>query len=395
MNPKLFREITHSRAGRAIYVYDLDQIENRVQALSTAFGSAFKIHFAMKANHFPAILKVVREAGGGVDVVSGGEIKWALEHGFKPEQIVFSGIGKSTEELEFAIGKGVKQINVESEPELERIFNLTHKLGQTARVALRVNPDVEAATHPYIRTGLKENKFGIDFETCERLLEQLAAQKNVVMVGCSLHIGSQIRDITPFREAVKRTLGLYTKWQSKLLSMQSIDVGGGLGMDYQATDTAGDFTLLKEYASTMRAELDPWLKSKKLAEVVLEPGRWIVARAGTLLAQVEYVKRTADKNFLIVNTGMHHLIRPMLYQAFHRIECVGREYSESLNMFDVVGPICESTDTLGRERMLPADVKEGDWIAIYDAGAYGAVMMNDYNLQARPLEIAIREGKVQ
>jgi len=376
--------------GQAVYCYDLDRLGQRVNWLKKKLPANFSVHYAVKANHFSGLLQVFQKAGLDIDVVSGGELKLGLEVGFDPEQIVFSGIGKSKAELELAIEKSVKQINVESAPELHRIVDLAEKLKQRVSVALRVNPDVKAETHPYISTGLKENKFGLDFQTAKDICDAWAGSKRIQdhidLVGFSLHIGSQIREVSPFTEAIGKTLELSDAVAAKVGRLRRIDIGGGLGMDYSSADEGKDLELFASYLD----QIEPLVRNY---DVLIEPGRFLSARFGALYAQVEYVKRTPEKNFLILNTGMHHLMRPMLYQAYHRIEAVGRSFSGRSENFDVVGPICESTDTLGFDRALPADLREGDWVAIYDTGAYGSVMQSSYNLQQPAAQVAIQNGR--
>lgn len=393
MTKTLFELIQKNHSGQVVYVYDLDGIFKRLKFMLSSLNSNYKIHYAVKANHFPGILNLLKNEKVGVDVVSGGEYRFARELGFAANEVVFSGVGKSKSELRLALKDQVGQINIESESELRRIIDLSAELNLDARIAIRVNPDVEAKTHPYIRTGLLENKFGIDFESAKAMAKLIKNNTKIKMQGLSLHIGSQIREVSPFKESIQKSLDLLGKIQNDLPAAKTLDIGGGLGIDYQKEDLKADENLWSEYVNDIRSVLDPELKSGRLEKVLLEPGRFLVARFGTLFAQVEYVKPTQHKNFLIVNTGMHHLIRPMLYQAFHRIECVNARPNVEQKSFDVVGPICESTDTLGRDRLFPADIQEGEWIKIMDTGAYANVMKSDYNLQPAAVELAISQGK--
>jgi diaminopimelate decarboxylase len=376
--------------GRAFYVHDVDGVVARGKMMRERLPSNYSLYFAMKANHHRVVLSGIQRAGCGVDVVSGGEIEAALGAGFTPQDIVFSGVGKTKEEIGRALQLGIQQMNVESEPEAARIAQLAKEFGvRRVPVVLRVNPDVNPKTHPYISTGLRENKFGVDAHTARELVRLYADSPYLNIRGLSFHIGSQIRDIEPFREATEKVLQLWRDLaQVAGQDFQVLDVGGGLGIDYQVFDIEKDHTDFRHYAET----LTDILKSH-VPRVFLEPGRFLVARFGFLVAKVEYVKRTDHKNFLILNTGMHHLLRPMLYQAQHRIERAtdsqGRE-----DVFDVVGPICESTDVLARNVRLSAEVKEDDWVIIHDVGAYGAVMANNYNLQTPPVQLSIFGGNV-
>ena len=370
------------------YVYDLSHIQRRVRSFKAAFTlPKLRMFYAVKANAHPQILRLIQQEGCGVDVVSGGEIRLALDNGFRGEDIIFSGVGKTEKELVYALSNGIHQINVESIPELERVARLAAGLGIQAAVALRLNPHVNPQTHPYITTGLRENKFGIDvaeLPTLERILESQASR--LFLRGLTLHIGSQLLDVAPLQEAIEKILPLYESLQRKGFAMTSLDVGGGLGIDYLQGDEAVEHKLLADYGRVVSQLVTP-LVEKTGAGVYFEPGRFLVAHAGVLLAQVQYVKRTPYKNFLIVNTGMHHLMRPSLYQAFHRILPV-TEAGDEFELYDVVGPICESADVVGRDRRLPR-MQEGDWIAIADTGAYGRVMASHYNAHELPEEVAL------
>jgi diaminopimelate decarboxylase len=249
-------------------------------------------------------------------------------------------------------------------------------------VALRVNPDVKTETHPYIQTGFRDNKFGLDFTEMPDLLVQLKNTQHVRLVGLTLHIGSQIRDIKPFEIAIQKALDLYASIEAQGFALESFDVGGGIGIDYAHQDITKDEELIKEYGELLNR-----LVPKKIKNLILEPGRILVARFGRLVTKVQYVKRTPFKNFIVVDAGMNHLIRPALYEAFHHIELV-RKTNAQKEIFDVVGPIWGSSDVLGFDRYLPGDIQEGDMLIVHDAGAYGAVMMSDYNLRPRAAELA-------
>lgn len=383
-----FESLVDSSAAPA-YIYDLDDIFARCQRFSSAFKAKAKIHYAMKANHHPEVLRIFREVGFGVDVVSGGEVELALKVGFKPEQIVFSGVAKTRSEIEFALKTGIRQINVESPSEFRRIAEVAQSLTTVAPVALRFNPDVNPETHPYIRTGFRENKFGMDASFIGEIESILREHKKQLrLVGITLHIGSQLRDMSPLLEAVRKSIPLFQRLKEGGHPLVSFDVGGGLGIDYHSAETAGELQALDEYARGLLTLLEPLQ-----CEILCEPGRLLVGRAGALLCQVQYIKETPFKRFAIVNTGMHHLLRPALYEAFHRILPLKESSGREVKTYDVVGPICESADVLGHERAF-AELKEGDWLAIMDAGAYGSVMASQYNMQGLPREVAVRSGEV-
>ena len=321
-------------------------------------------------------------------------MKCALSLGMEPSQVVFSGVAKTKSEIKEALTLGVGQINIESEAEFRRIFNIAKDLSLRAPVSFRVNPDVEAETHPYIRTGMKENKFGVEFSKVDEILREYDSWKsNIELRGVSLHIGSQIRDPKPFAESVQKSLARLLEWKVICPELVSLDIGGGVGIDYSEPNVEKDLDLWVEYAKQVRGLLDPVLASGELKEVLLEPGRFVVGRFGFLLSEVQYIKVTPYKKFAIINTGMHHLMRPALYQAFHRIEPVV-DRTENRVAYDVVGPICESSDVVGHDRMMPEDLCEGDWLLIADVGAYGHVMRNDYNMHPEALEKVLSEGKI-
>lgn len=382
---KSIRLADFTRTEGAVYVYDLGLIRSRTQEMQAAFPKA-KLYYAMKANSHLEVLKTLRAAGAGADVVSGGEIRRALEAGFQPSEIVYSGVGKTKSEIKLALEKDILQINVESVPELRRIIQIATEMKRKARVAFRLNPDVDIKTHPYIATGLAENKFGMELReipTLRSLLKE--ASQAVELVGISLHLGSQMLDFAGLREALGRLKPIYRELQTEFPSLQRFDAGGGLGIYYERDDLAAESQALKEYSSVVLEEL------KDIQGCLqLEPGRWLVAHAGVLLAQVQYVKETSHRRFVILDSGMNHLIRPALYEAHHRLIPVQKRPGP-LQKFDVVGPICESADFFGKNREL-SDIQEGDWMAIADAGAYGFSMANVYNLQDLPREMVIPAG---
>jgi diaminopimelate decarboxylase len=373
--------------GSPLYVYDIKGVQKRLDLLKSVLPVNAKIHYAMKANHFDAILNVFLQANCGVDIVSSGEMDVAFHAGFRPDDIVFSGVGKSRAEIQSAIENEIYQINVESLPELERIIAIARELevNKPVAVALRMNPDVKTETHPYIQTGFRDNKFGFDFSEIPQLLSVFKqAPEAVRLVGLTLHIGSQIRDLNPFQVAILKSLELYKEVEKAGFALERFDVGGGVGIDYQSSDISSDEKLLSEYGQLLKNILPT-----SIPKILLEPGRVLVARFGMLLTEVQYVKRTPFKNFVIVDTGMNHLMRPALYQAQHRIEVLGDGPMVKKMICDVVGPICESADVLGLARELPENLQSGDILSICDAGAYGSVMMNDYNLRPRAQEVLL------
>ncbi len=357
-------------------------MRQRARALKATLPG-LEIHYAMKANGANRILRTFRSEGTGIDTVSGGEIRHALAVGFPPGEIIFSGVGKTRTELELAIGLGIKQINVESPQELQRIIALARALGKKPRCAFRVNPDVDAKTHPYITTGFRENKFGMGDHFLPELRLILASAGDAVeLVGLTLHIGSQLQDLAPLEDAIRKTLPIFYSLQEEGHPMRTFDVGGGLGIRYQEEHTLPprDLALIEEYGALLRRALKGFA-----GQVLCEPGRILVGSCGTLVGEVQYLKETPDRNFVILNTGMHHLLRPALYQAHHRILPLVLHPDRQIKRYDVVGPICESSDVLGKERELQ-EIFQGEFLAIADAGAYGYSMATLYNEHPLPKE---------
>ncbi len=366
---------------RPIYVYDLDSVAQRYQAMSQALKGT-RLFFAVKSNPNPGVLQKLKSLGSGADVVSLGEIKRALECGFSPQDIVYSGVGKTKFELTEALKLGIYQINVESLPELERIGMLGRELKKKAQVALRLNPDVDINTHPYIATGLKDNKFGMERSMVPALVKCLKNYSDSIdLVGVSLHLGSQMLEFSGYDEALKRLKNVYLELKAEFPTLKKFDFGGGLGIFYDRVDLQLEESLLQKYAQITLENL-----SDLNCELQAEPGRWLVAHCGALITQVQYIKETSAKTFVIVDAGMNHLIRPSLYEATHRIEPLKR--TDAAFVVDVVGPICESSDFFAKEISL-TKVQEGDFVAIMDSGAYGYSMASVYNLQELPLEICI------
>lgn len=369
-----------AKAERPTYVYDLDLVESRFRAMRDAFAGA-RLHYAMKANSHPGLLRRLAKAGAGADTVSGGEVKRALECGFAPDAIIFSGVGKTDRELRLALENDIRQINVESVPELERIAELAKAAGRKARVAFRLNPDVDVKTHPYIATGLAENKFGMELSKIVELEKILDANPSwLEPVGVSLHLGSQMREFAGLGEGLRKLRPVYEALQVRYPTVTRFDAGGGLGIRYDEDRPDLESKDLADYAFTIRSALEGMK-----GELQLEPGRWLVAHAGALLTRVVFVKETSARTFVIVDSGMNHLLRPALYQAKHRILPLRNDRAPKT--VDVAGPICESSDFFAKGVELP-EVRRGDWIAIGDAGAYGASMASTYNLQDLPSEVA-------
>lgn len=371
--------------GTPLYVYSKEAICSAYRAYDAACirpngTRRARIHYAMKANSNLAVLDELKQLGAGFDLVSGGELARALHIGADPKSLVFAGVGKSSIEIEDALRTGVKCINVESIPELHRINTIAKKLGLRAPISLRVNPDVDANTHPYISTGLKDNKFGIAYHEVLKTYREAALLSHIDVVGIDCHIGSQITNASPYLDALDKVLDLITQLQREGILIHHLDLGGGLGIDY-GSDAPPNIT---EFTNLLLNRVEE--RGYGNLEVLLEPGRSLVGNAGVLLTEVEYLKTGSDKNFCIVNAAMNDLMRPALYEAYHAI--VPTQTSNvSPRLYDVVGPVCESGDWLGKDRMLA--ISEGDVLAILSAGAYGFVMASNYNTRGRAAEVMI------
>lgn len=359
------------------YYYDLDVLRQTLDTLKNeAQKNRVNVHYAIKANANPRILSMIQMYGFGIDCVSGGEIRAALKAGVPAEKIVFAGVGKSDWEIELALEAGIFCFNVESVPELEVIEALAAAKGVTASVALRINPDVQADTHHYITTGLKENKFGINLCDVDAVIDQTLALQHVKLVGLHFHIGSQILEMNNFAGLCSRVNEIQAQLARRNLTVEHINLGGGLGVDYHHPDEAAipDFA---EYFSTIRR----MLRLRPDQSLHVEPGRSVVAQCGSLISKVLYVKQGSVKQFAILDAGMTELIRPALYQAYHKIENISSE--GEVEKYDVVGPICESSDCFGKEVPL-GKTRRGDLVAIRTAGAYGETMSSNYNLRPTP-----------
>jgi diaminopimelate decarboxylase len=362
------------------YVYSSAAILERFRAYDRAFdGAPHKICYAVKANGSLAILQLLARAGAGFDIVSGGELFRTLKAGADPGGIIFSGVGKTAEELDYALSHDLHSFNCESEPELMLLDALASRRGVRPRVAVRVNPDVDAATHPYISTGLREHKFGIDISQAEAVYDRARELKNLRLEGVSCHIGSQILDTEAMLGAFDKMVELVDRLRNRGVPIRMLDLGGGLGVRYRTGEEAPSIGKFIQSMCQRVAGRD--------LEIAIEPGRSIVAEAGVLLTRVLYRKSTSAKEFVIVDAGMNDLIRPALYQAHHEIVPV-REAERGTIRADVVGPICESGDFLAREREM-ANVLPGDLLAVCTAGAYGFVAASNYNARPRAAEILV------
>ena len=366
------------RFGTPCYVYSRAALTNALlefqQELS---GLDALVCYAMKANSNLAVLNVFARLGAGFDIVSGGELQRALAAGGDPQKIVFSGVGKRADEIRQALDAGILCFNVESAAELERLNEVAGSHGRKAPISLRVNPDVDAKTHPYISTGLKENKFGVAFEEALALYRRAAELPHLTINGIDCHIGSQLLDAAPFAEALDKLLQLVDRLQSEGIQLHHIDLGGGLGIRYRDETPPS----IQAYLAPLLGEL----KNRRL-KILFEPGRRLVGNAGILLTRVEYLKPGEAKNFAIVDAAMNDLARPALYDAWHDIQPVSPR-TGSPRAWDIVGPVCESSDFLGRER--PLDLQAGDVLAIMSAGAYGMTMSSNYNTRPRAAEVMI------
>ncbi len=369
--------------GTPLYVYSAAVIRERYRAIDAAFdGYPHTLHYALKANSTLAIARLLRELGSAVDANSVWEIAVAQRAGFDPSQIVFTGVGKSPEELERAVALGVKAINVESAGELARLEAIAIRLGRVVRVAVRINPDIDAKSHPHISTGLKINKFGVPLDAARALVETLAHRPALRLVAIHVHVGSQITSIDPLRRAAAVAADVSLELQRRGFALEYVDLGGGLGVSYDGAEVPS----AADYVGALVTEV-----RRTSLPIVLEPGRAVAAPAGALVARVIDVKaRTASSDFVIIDAGMTELIRPALYNAFHRIEPVCGPAAGD-HHYEIVGPVCESSDVVGRDRLLPT-LAAGDLVAIRDAGAYGSVMASNYNRRPLPAEVLVDAG---
>jgi len=365
--------------GTPCYVYSRAAIEGAWRAFDDAFAPlAHLVCYAVKANSNLAVLGLLAQLGSGFDIVSGGELARVIRAGGDPRKTVFSGVGKSAAEIRLALQAGILCFNVESTAELVRLDEVASALGTKAPVSLRINPDVDARTHQYISTGLKENKFGIAIEEAEDAYMRAAELAHIDVAGLDFHIGSQLTDNDPFTNALDRALELLNRLQTRGIEIRHLDIGGGLGIRYRDETPPSP----AQYAATLL----PHLRDRRY-KLLLEPGRAVVGNAGLLLTRVEYLKHTAHKNFAIVDAAMNDLLRPSLYGAWQDIQPSQPRADKQALIYDVVGPVCETGDFLGKDRSLA--IEPGDLLAVHSAGAYGFAMSSNYNTRPRPAEVMV------
>ncbi|AAK03508.1 TPA: diaminopimelate decarboxylase [Pasteurella multocida] len=371
--------------GTPLYIYSRATLERHWHAFNNALGDhPHLICFAVKSNPNIAILNIMARLGSGFDIVSQGELERVLAAGGEPSKIVFSGVAKTETEIARALEVGIRCFNVESVAELYRINQVAGEMGKTAPISLRVNPDVDARTHPYISTGLKENKFGISVAEARNVYQLANQLPHIQITGMDCHIGSQLTELQPFLDATDRLIVLMEQLKQDGIQLKHLDLGGGLGVPYTNENPPHP----SEYASAL---LDK-LKAYHELEIILEPGRAITANAGILVTKVEYLKHNEDRHFAIVDAGMNDMIRPALYQAYMNIIEVDRTLTRDKAVYDVVGPICETSDFLGKQRELA--IAAGDYLAQRSAGAYGASMSSNYNSRSRTAEVMVDGDQV-
>lgn len=369
------------------YYYDKSLLQQTLDTINREAAKylGYHVHYAVKANVDPTLLKLIRESGLGCDCVSGGEVETCLKAGFPSSKVVFAGVGKSDWEINLALDADIACFNVESIPELEVISQLAVAKGKQARVAIRVNPNVDAHTHKYITTGLSENKFGISMEMLDEVLDVAMKLPNITVIGLHFHIGSQLLELAPFSLLCERINDLQDQVEKRGIRLQSINVGGGLGCDYENPDA----NPIPDFADFF-ANYDKHLKLRPGQELHFELGRSVVCQCGSLISKVLYVKEGLQKKFVILDAGMSDLIRPALYQAHHKIENISAQAKgeTATDVYDVVGPICESSDCFGENEVLPV-TRRGDFVALRSAGAYGQIMASHYNCRRIPASLVL------
>jgi len=372
--------------GTPLYVYSAADIRTRFRILDEAFGDyPHTLHYALKANSTFGIVRILRALGGAADANSIWEVEVARRAGYLPSEIVFTGVGKSASELECAVALGIKAINVESAGELGRVEAVSTRLGCRTRVAVRVNPDIDARSHPHISTGLRINKFGVSLDEARDLFHSLPDRPSLQLVAVHVHIGSQVTSLNPLRRAAALVAQLARELDRQRMPLEYVDLGGGLGISYEGTEGPSPTA----YVTALLAEV-----RETGLPIVIEPGRSVVGPAGSLIARVVDVKpRTATSEFVVIDAGMTELVRPGLYGAFHRSEPV-RPRAGRPRQYEIVGPVCESSDVVGRDRELPP-LAVGDLLAIRDTGAYGSAMASNYNRRPLPVEVIVDEGRWQ
>ncbi len=365
--------------GTPLYVYSRNHFENRWQAFDAAFGDQpHLVCYAVKTNSNLAILNLLARLGSGFDIVSQGELERVLKAGGDPAKVVFSGVAKKSVEIERALTVGIRCFNIESHAELDRIQAVAKRLDIKAPISIRVNPDVDAKTHPYISTGLKDNKFGVDINTAPQLYADAQKLSHIDIIGIDCHIGSQLTEITPFVDALERVLKLKASLEAQGIHLHHLDLGGGLGIQY----TDEQPPEVRDYIQAILTKLDD-----PSIEVIIEPGRAIAGNAGVLVTEVEYLKPTEHKNFAIIDAAMNDLIRPALYQSYQTIQPVSQRADGDATEWDIVGPVCETGDFLGKDRRL--SLKAGDYLAVMSSGAYGFTMSSNYNTRPRAAEVLV------
>jgi len=367
------------KVGTPVYIYSKNALLDKLRQYREAFSEyPTLICYAVKANSNLSILELLKEEGTGIDIVSGGELYRGLKAGYSPEKIVYAGVGKTDSELIDAIKAGILAFNVESLMELEVLNELAGRLGEKANVSIRINPDVNPKTHPYISTGLRKSKFGIDMEDAPEAFRLAEKLENLNLVGIHCHIGSQIMDVSPYREAVEKIVEFVLKLEKEGIKLQHIDIGGGLGIKYRPEDQP-------PHPSQLAQMVIPIVKQTGL-KLIIEPGRSLIGEAGALLSQVVFLKDKGDKHFIVIDAGMNDLLRPAMYNAYHHI--IPAERKEGKVTADIVGPICETGDFFALDRQIDA-VERGDYLAVMSAGAYGFSMASNYNTRPRAAEVLV------
>lgn len=372
-----------NKYGTPSYVYSASLIRKNFLEYKDALRAADKVCFAVKSNSNINLLKLLNSLGSGFDVVSGNELKRCLVAGADPKDIVFSGVGKTKEEIKLAIEKNIFSINIESESELERIVQISQKAAQQVNCAIRVNPNISSESHPYISTGLKSSKFGVTSEVALKMSKRIQGIENVNLTGIACHIGSQITKPELILESLEHLMALAEEINRDKKTVSFLDIGGGLGITYKNEESADTKEIMNKVLERIK-NLD--------FNLVIEPGRSIVGNAGVLLSEVEYIKETETTNFAIIDAGMNDLMRPSLYSAWHKVSAV-KEIEVPEKKYEIVGPVCESADSLAKDRGLK--IEEGSLVAIHDVGAYGNVMTSNYNTRLRPPEILVDESSVK
>ena len=372
-------------AGTPCYVYSSSAIRHNWLEFSHGMkGHRAQIFYSVKSNSNLGVLALLANLGSGFDIVSGGELERVLHAGGDPTRTIFSGVGKSSDEIRLALKNNLFSLNIESEAEFERICQIAQELGATARISIRVNPDVDARTHPHISTGLKTNKFGVPFRSAKRIFRAAAENENLEIVGIAVHIGSQMTSLDPIIAALERIIDLAEELAEEGVEIQHLDLGGGLGVRYRDESPPS----ISEYCASILEVLG---RRNWLFSISIEPGRSITANAGVLVTKIEYLKNSTEKSFAIVDGAMNDLLRPALYDAWMEIKPLLIRADENPKLYDVVGPVCESGDFLGKDRQL--SIRQGDFVAVCNAGAYGAVMSSNYNTRPRPAEVMVCDDR--